>query len=75
VEWLLSLVSARTSEIQSHLAVSMATPLLNVEGVEVRLSTFNNAQMQVIDGGLRVSLKNYTGELFFVTKVTRQHKN
>jgi hypothetical protein len=47
----------------------MTTPLLNVEGVEVRLSTFDNAQMCVADGGLRVSLKNYTGDLIFITKV------
>ena len=42
-------------------------PLLTVDGVEVKLSTFDNSQIKVVDGGLRLSLQNYTGEIFFST--------
>uniref|UniRef100_A0A6U4L3D6 Uncharacterized protein n=1 Tax=Hemiselmis andersenii TaxID=464988 RepID=A0A6U4L3D6_HEMAN len=42
-----------------------ALPVLQVEGVDVQLSTYEGAQIKVEGGRVRVSLENYTGELFF----------
>jgi hypothetical protein len=50
----------------------MELPVLSVGGVEVKLSTYENAQIVMEDGQVRVSLENYSGDLLFMTSVSLQ---
>lgn len=45
----------------------MELPILSVNGVDVRLSTYDNTQIKMEGGHVRVSLSNYSGDLIFMT--------
>ena len=65
-------MAGNRTEVTSTATV-MDLPVLSVGGVEVKLSTYENAQIIMEGGQVRVSLENYSGDLLFMTSVSVQN--